>query len=157
MDDSDSEPQRRRVLQYTASLSLAGLAGCLGGGTGEEPTPEPTEPAPLDLPADKENCVSHDGIERDPNDLISKEAAQYQRSPNYRGESGYIEMCANCRYFCPVTSNGENGGCSEVAGGILSQHWCGLWQPTERLSNLNRSSASRWAWDRTDLERIEDQ
>lgn len=155
MDDEESDKSRRRFLQTTGSISLIGLAGCLapsGGGKHGSDYEKPQDD--LTMPEGQENCVSINGIERDPNALTAKEAADYQRSPNYQGDSGNIEMCANCQYFCPVSPPNKVGACSLVDGGIHSQHWCAFWQPTEYVSNLDRrsSGANPWPSEESDSE-----
>lgn len=127
MDGDDSNGSRRLFLRLTGSASLLGLAGCLGGGGhGGEDHPEEID---LDAPVPDSdvNCTSIDGHERNPDDLRSKEDAAYQHHPQ-----GY-QLCANCQFFCPGSTD-EVGACTEVAGRIRSQHWCALYQPTERLN-----------------------
>lgn len=46
MDDFDGTISRRAVLAGTGGLATVGLAGCLGGGSGERPTPDEQLPTP---------------------------------------------------------------------------------------------------------------
>lgn len=150
MDEDSSEDgsdkSRRRFLLATGSMSLVGLAGCLGSGGGGHHGDGHHSEKPqdnLEMPEGRETCVSIGGVERDPGGVSSKDAAQYQKHPNYQGDSGYIEMCANCRFFCPVNSPDKVGACAAVDGGIHSQHWCALWQAAENVENLDRPSAGQ--------------
>jgi hypothetical protein len=73
---------------------------------------------------------SIDGIERDPNDLLTREEAAYQCHPQ-----GY-QLCANCTYFIPgkpkETGSG-NGACAIVEGVVRSRDYCARYEPAERL------------------------
>jgi len=153
MDEDESDKSRRRFLRATGSVSLIGLAGCLGGGGGADHGSD-YEPLQTDLtlPEGAQECVSIDGIQRDPEGLTSKEAADYQSNPNYTGESGNLEMCANCQFFCPVNPPDKVGACAIVEGGIHSQHWCAFWQATNHVENMGRRSASRTPWATTGSE-----
>jgi len=140
----DSPLSRRQLLGVAAGASFGGLAGCLDT-TGTTTPPPEIRPDLRDapLPEELENCVSIDGLERRSEGLNAKEDVNYQFSPDYTGDSGYIEMCANCTFFCPGTGAETPGGCTEVEGGIRSQDWCALWQPYSRLEERERSGARR--------------
>jgi hypothetical protein len=90
-------------------------------------------------PEGEENCVSQNGFERSPNDVTPKEEVAYQFHPNYLGQGNVIQMCANCRFFCPANPPNEIGACSEVDGGIRSQDWCALWQAADHLERRDRN------------------
>lgn len=139
---SDHHKSRRAFLKTTGAASLVGVAGCLGGHEttdGNETTAGVSPANMASLPEGQEECVSVDGIERK-DELLSKDGAAYQYSPNFQGSSGghnskNVEMCANCRFYCPPNPPNKVGACTEVEGPISSQHWCGLWQPREELTD----------------------
>lgn len=144
MDDDKIPVTRRQLLGTTGSLSLAGFAGCLAGKKKEVPD-RPVNYQDAPLPEGAENCVSNGGGERDPEALTAKDEIDYRFQPNYLGESGFIEMCANCQFFCPGEEfDAKVGACSQVAGGIRSQDWCALWQPAENVSSLDQSGARHY-------------
>lgn len=132
---------RRRLLEATGSVSLAGLAGCVE--TTNSTAPErPTDDRDAPLPEGAEECVSTMGEERDPAQVSAKEEVDYQFHPQYTGASGFMEMCANCRFFCTAGSlDAEVGACTVVEGGVRSQDWCALWQPVDGLEERERSGA----------------
>ena len=143
MGDDNSTLSRRRLLATTGALSMTGFAGCLGsgdgGGHGDE---QPSEERDRSLPEGAETCVSTEGIERSPDSLSAKEDVAYQFHPNYTGASGFIELCANCQFFCPGNQFDSGvGACAAVEGGIYSQDWCALWQPVQGLEDRERSGA----------------
>lgn len=130
MEDCDSEGSRRRFLRLAGGASVVGLAGCIG--TEEAPTGD-ARPADWcldeledEVPEALATAESIDGIERDPENVRPKEDVAYQCS-----SEGY-QLCANCQFFVPPAGD-YVGACTEVAGEIASQHWCGIYQPTERL------------------------
>lgn len=142
MPDDSSEWSRRRLLELTGGASLVGLSGCTVFGDYSADTsfgdlkqkPEDQhkgkwEGYDLDqpVPEEMETCVSQEGIERDPNDLTSKEDAAYV----HHAES--YQLCANCAFFCPSETKETVGACTEVEGLIQSQHWCALWEPAGDL------------------------
>jgi len=136
MDRDRTALSRRQLLATTGGVSLVGLAGCLQATPPGEPS-EDLRDAPL--PEGAEECVSVDGEQRDPEAVSAKEDVAYQFHPDYTGASGYIEMCANCRFFCSGGTLGSNiGACTVVEGGIRSQDWCALWQPVEALEARDR-------------------
>ena len=142
MDRTGSRLSRRRLLGAATGATFVGLAGCIDT-TGTTPIPEVREDdRDAGLPDDAEECVSIDGFERDPDAVSAKEDVAYQFHPAYEGASGYVEMCANCRFFCTGASlDAEIGACTEVEGGIRSQDWCALWQPTESVEERDRQGA----------------
>jgi hypothetical protein len=143
MERDSKRISRRRLLETTGVVSMTGLAGCLGDGDDAGAEPEPTpEPRDRSLPEGAETCVSTEGIERDPGAVSPKEDVAYQFHPNYLGASGFIELCANCQFFCPGHQfDTEIGACAAVEGGIYSQDWCALWQPVQGLEERERSGA----------------
>lgn len=142
--ENDGPPiSRRRVLGAATGVSFVGLAGCLTLTGTTDPPAEAPDDRDEPLPDGLETCESIDGIERDPDELQAKEDVGYQFHPAYTGGSGFIEMCANCRFFCPGRESAPVGGCTEVEGGIRSQDWCALWQPHEGLEERERSGGRR--------------
>ncbi len=133
---------RRELLQIAGGASLVGLSGCLfiedtTSDTGfdrlrsvpADQKPGPREPFDVDqpVPDGMEECVSIEGVERDPDDLMSKEDVAYETNPrNY-------QLCANCSFFCPSQTTDPFGACTEVEGAVASQHWCAIWDPARGL------------------------
>lgn len=141
MGTDDSTLSRRHLLGTASSLSLVGLAGCLDATTNVSPKLSVKE-TETSLPEGYETCVDQSGGQRDPDSLSAKDEVQYQNSPAYTGESGFIEMCANCKFYCSGGDIDANvGACSQVEGKIGSQHWCALWQPVQGLEEQDRSGA----------------
>lgn len=141
MEERKTPPSRRQFLRLGIVLPLGGLAGCLDTtGTGDPPE-EGLDLRDSPVPDELEDCVSIDGIERRSEGLNAKEDVDYQFHPEYTGESGHIEMCANCTFFCPGTGLEPVGACTEVEGGVRSQDWCALWQPWEGVADAERSGA----------------
>lgn len=139
--DSDDGPNRRRILQLMGTASVTALAGYagLGGNSAEAATPDSrpsdwcVEEYGVEPPDVFRTATSIDGIERNPNDLSSREEAAYQCHPQ-----GY-QLCANCRFFIPGKPGevGDGiGACAIVEGRMRSQDWCALYQETERLSEF---------------------
>ncbi len=141
MDNNNTPLSRRQLLGATGSLSLVGLAGCIETTNSVAP-PRTIDDRDAPLPDGAEECVSTMGEERDPDNVSAKDDVDYQFSPNYVGGSGFMEMCANCRFFCTGASlNAEVGACTVVEGGVRSQDWCALWQPVDGLEERERSRA----------------
>lgn len=133
---------RRRLLTTASAVSMAGLAGCMGGGGDADGSEPPTDERDRTLPEGAESCVSTMGVERESGGLSAKDDVDYQFHPNYSGASGFMEMCANCRFFCPGNQFGtEVGACAVVEGGIYSQDWCALWQAVDQLEERERSGS----------------
>ncbi|MFC7071818.1 hypothetical protein ACFQJ7_10255 [Halovenus rubra] len=145
MTNDNDDLSRRRLLATTGTLSLTGLAGCLGSGGGggsDHGDKQLSDQRDRSLPDGAETCVSTQGIERDLEGLSAKEDVGYQFHPNYTGASGFIELCANCQFFCPGNQfDAGVGACAAVEGGIYSQDWCALWQPVEGLEERDGSGA----------------
>lgn len=138
---------RRQFLRTTGVASLVGVAGCLE--EAERAESDGTATASVGdanmapLPENEQQCLSIDGIERTPDNVIPKESAEYQYAPEFQGRDGghaskNVEMCANCRFYCPPNPPNKVGACTEIEGSVSSQHWCGLWQPTERLDDADQ-------------------
>lgn len=132
-----SKKSRRRFLQLSGTVSLAGVAGCIGGENGghgkdvDERAPdwcldELSDPVPEVF----ETAESVDGVQRNPDDLTSKEDAGYQC--HNQGQ----QLCANCTFFIPAKpgeTGNKIGACTEVEGGIRSVDWCSLYSVADRL------------------------
>lgn len=143
MERDESDRPRRWFLRATGAASMAGAAGCFGddgadGDDGEDGDDEDSQ-ACLDkledtVPEIYETAESIDGIERDPNELNTREEAAYQCYP-----SGY-QLCANCRFFIPAkpteADTGDAGACAIVEGLVRSRDWCALYQPNNNLESF---------------------
>lgn len=143
---TDHERKRRRFLQLASGVSLGALAGCLQlGGTEGEAEADVSRP---DNWCVEENDVevadtfkteeSIDGIERDPDDLLTREEAAYQCYPQ-----GY-QLCANCKYFIPGKPNetgSGDGACAIVEGVVRSRDYCARYEPAERLQSYPSPTA----------------
>ena len=133
MDEPPSEASRRRMLRLAGTAPVVGLAGCLGTEEEEDDSqserPEDWCLDELDdtVPEELETAESGDGVERDPDEVRSKEEVAYQCSP--RG----FQLCANCRLFIRGGEFGTAGACTDVEGEIASQHWCAIYEPADRL------------------------
>jgi hypothetical protein len=136
--DTDETPKRRRFLQLASGASLGALAGCMQfGGSGGHAEVDAGRPEDWCV---EENDVevadvfvtaeSIDGIQRDPDELNTREEAAYQCHPQ-----GY-QLCANCQFFIPAKpgeTGHDEGACAIVEGQVRSRDWCALYQPTEDL------------------------
>lgn len=148
-DDRPNEPEtestdvdlsnRRRFLQIAAGASAVGLAGCqlLDEPVDDEEPPRPSDWCIEEFDVEVDDVFttaeSIDGIQRDPDDLTTREGAAYQCHPQ-----GY-QLCANCRYFIPgkpAETGSGFGACAIVEGVVRSQDWCALYQETERLAEF---------------------
>ena len=145
---------RRQFLQATGAASLVSVAGCLESGAPDnDESSEDEEDGEPDLgsanmpaiPESQEECVSIGGEKRNPAGVSPKESVNYQYYPNFGGgddpqgsdahSSENVQMCANCRYYCPPKAeDGNAGACALVDGSISSQHWCAVWAPVEESS-----------------------
>lgn len=132
MDEDESYRSRRRFLKLTGSASLVGFAGCLGQDDHENPS-QREEGWCLEELADESvneaeaTAESVDGVQRNPDDLTSKEEAGYKC-----GAQG-AQLCANCHYFIPSSDSDTIGACAIIDGPIRSQDWCALYEPADRL------------------------
>lgn len=131
MSGHDRQEPRRRFLRFAGVASIAGAAGCLGGSEdegddfGNRPDDWCLEELDETPPEDLRTAESIDGIERDPEDVRTKEEVAYQCHPE--GE----QLCANCRFFVP--GDGYFGACTEVDGEVRTQDWCAVYAPADRL------------------------
>lgn len=125
---------RRQFLLASGQASLVGLAGCFGGESDGRPTATDRRPEGWCLeelsesvPDRYRTAESIDGIQRNPDELTTKDDAEYQCSPQ-----GY-QRCTNCKFYVWDQTGDNVGACTEVEGEIRSQDWCALYEPTEDL------------------------
>lgn len=140
MTDETGETRRRFLVLATAGAA-GGLAGCAGGGGEETESPteaespteieSPTEAGsptgteggggtgtPESVPAEYETATSLGGTQRDPDALSSKEAVQYQSTPNEG------QRCSDCQFFITDMNGDGLGACAIVEGTIDPEGWC---------------------------------
>ncbi|WP_049917638.1 high-potential iron-sulfur protein [Haloferax denitrificans] len=148
---------RRRFLELAGSGAVVGIAGCLGGGGGqqetetESETEATTEAADDDHDEERPEGVSAEEFERgpvpepyrtalsqanerrDPDDLFTKEAVKFQEADD-AVEAGLTEAgrnCGNCAEYIPDKNGDGFGACAKVEGYIGSEDWCSLWESIE--------------------------
>ena len=126
---------RRRFVRRSGYVSLLALAGCVQR-TSDEGSPTPTrsddwclEEVGSDVRDDYRTAESIDGIQRDPDELLSKADAAYQCFP--QGP----EQCSNCRFFVPYRTPEDIGACTEIEGEVRTLDWCARYEPTDRLDD----------------------
>ena len=107
---------RRSLLRSVGSLSLVGIAGCVGA-SGPEKLQGP-------VPAAYRTATSQGGSKRDTDTLNSKGNANYASDVSQREQT-----CANCRYYIPDENDDGLGACSIVEGYIEPDAWCTLYAP----------------------------
>lgn len=86
---------------------VVSVAGCAGSGGGDE-----------SVPSAYETATSIGGQKRDPNNLQSKDAVQYQDEP----KNG--QRCADCKYYIKDKNGDGLGACTIVKGKISPDGWC---------------------------------
>jgi hypothetical protein len=140
--DSDGGSKRRRFLQLASTASVGALVGCIGsesgGHEGEAAAGRAddwcVEENNVEVPDALKTAESVDGIERNPDELNTREEAAYQCYP-----SGY-QLCANCRFFIPAkpdeADTGDAGACAIVEGLVRSRDWCALYRPNNDLESF---------------------
>lgn len=116
---------RRSYLKYAGVAAVTALAGCSGGGDGDEPEPNHDVPHPNDgsVPDAEATGVAFEGEERNPDAVQSKDAdtVEFQHTPN--GD----QYCGNCEEFVPDENGDGFGACLKVAGKINPCDWCALY------------------------------
>ncbi|MCQ4333900.1 hypothetical protein KM295_10485 [Natronomonas sp. F2-12] len=139
--DGGETPKRRRFLQLASTASIGALVGCLQSGGGQSEAAAETgrpddwcvEENDVEVPDSLKTATSVDGVERDPNDINTRQEAGYQCYPQ-----GYA-LCANCTYFIPgkpaETGMGD-GACAIVEGIVRSRDYCALYEPNEDLEEF---------------------
>lgn len=125
---------RRQFLQFSGYLSVVGLAGCVGGESGDEPTATEQrtkgwclEELSETVPERYRTAESIDGIQRNPDEVATKADADYQCHPE-----GY-QRCTNCKFYVQDQTGDDVGACTVVEGEIRSQDWCALYETTDEL------------------------
>lgn len=144
---SDREEKTRRyVLRLTGATTIAGLAGCAGGGQrsdgqqggqrgggrrdggqqggqqggggGQQGTRRQSGRGLGPVPDEYETATAQGGMQRDPEKLQTKQALNYQSTPN----DG--EQCSDCRFYIPDKNGDGLGACTLVEGKIEPEGWC---------------------------------
>lgn len=113
MEDPETYP-RRRVLHLAGLGIVIGIAGCTGDGGGDE-----------SVPSAYKTATSIGGQKRDPNNLQSKDALQYQDTP----KNG--QRCADCTYYIKDKNDDGQGACTLVEGKISPDGWCSSFAPNK--------------------------
>lgn len=145
--DDGTTPKRRRFLQLASTASIGALVGCLqsGGGHGEaaaEARPDDwcVEENNVEVAESLRTAESIDGVQRNPEELNTREEAGYQCYPQ-----GYA-LCANCTYFIPgkpaETGMGD-GACAIVEGIVRSRDYCALYAPNEDLEEFPNTDTAQ--------------
>lgn len=118
MSYGDQTMRRRTVLALLGTGSALAVAGCGGdGGDGADGDDTPTDQGD-EVPSEYRTATSLNGNERDPDQLSTKEAVNYQEEP----EDG--DKCADCRYYIEDKNGDGLGACSLVDGKINPEGWC---------------------------------
>lgn len=122
---ADGDRLRRRTVLGLSALTLtAALAGCRGGGSADGTgTPSCRERAPEDLsgPVPEEYRTAKAQVNeytRNPDELLSKEQAGYQREPKFEN------ACRDCGKFVPDENGDCLGACVRVEGYVEPWGWC---------------------------------
>jgi hypothetical protein len=102
-----NEQSRRRMLQLAGATATGLLAGCGGGGDGGGGVPDQYRTA-----------ASQGGQQRDPENLATKDALNYQDSPKND------QRCSGCTYYIEDKNGDGMGACTLVEGTIDPEGWC---------------------------------
>ncbi|WP_396611369.1 high-potential iron-sulfur protein [Haloferax sp. S1W] len=154
---SFSDETRRRFLQLAGGGTVVSLAGCLGGDGGQEETTTTTtttteaeedgqeheEELPEGVseeefvhgpvPEAYRTALSQAGEKRNPDELFTKEATQFQEATE-AVEAGLAQEgqdCGNCAEYIPDKNGDGFGACARVEGYIDPEDWCSLWESIE--------------------------
>ncbi|WP_411967471.1 hypothetical protein [Haloferax sp. YSSS75] len=145
---------RRRFLQLAGSGTVISLAGCLGGGGGQQETETtaPTQETGEDeheeelpegvseeefehgpVPEQYRTALSQANEERDPDQLLTKEDVQFQEADDAFEAGLAVEgsNCGNCAEYIPDKNGDGFGACAKVEGYIDPGDWCVLWESIE--------------------------
>lgn len=135
MSDDGPTSARRRFLKLTGITTLIGLAGCAGGGGGGDGDSGGGDGGGGDggdggqglgpVPEEYETATSIGGMQRDPDNLQTKEALSYQSSP----KNG--QQCSDCTYYIEDQDGDGLGACAIVEGKIEPSGWCASFAPVE--------------------------
>jgi hypothetical protein len=138
---SDGKSKRRRFLQLASTASVGALVGCIGSESGGQEAEAAAgraddwcvEENDVEVPDALKTAESVNGVERNPDELNTRQEAAYQCYPQ-----GYA-LCANCTYFIPAkpgeADTGDAGACAIVEGLVRSRDYCALYQPNEDLES----------------------
>ncbi|ELZ80331.1 high-potential iron-sulfur protein [Haloferax larsenii] len=155
---SVSDETRRRFLHLAGSGTVVSLAGCLGGdGEQAETTTTATEttteaedegdehdeelPEGVSeeefvsgpVPEEYRTALSQADEGRNPDELFTKEATQFQEATD-AVEAGLAQEgqdCGNCAEYIPDKNGDGFGACARVEGYIDPADWCSLWESIE--------------------------
>lgn len=122
---------RRAFLEGAGGLAVVGVAGCLGGGVADEERPPGVSEAEFErgpVPEAYRTATSQGGERRDPDRLVTKQAAKFQEADE-TVEAGLAEAgqrCANCHEFIPDVNRRERRRLRGVRRGRGLRRWRGL-------------------------------
>lgn len=109
-------PTRRRLLRLAGVTATVAVAGCGGGnGDGGDGNGDGGDDT---VPDQYRTATSQGGQERDPDGLSSKDALNYQDSPN----DG--DQCSGCTFYITDMNGDGMGACTLVEGNIDPEGWC---------------------------------
>lgn len=127
--------RRRAVLELSALSLTAALAGCSSGdGDSSDSEPETCqEQAPSDLSGPvpetyREATAQVEDYTRNPDELMSKETADYQHEPKFGNK------CETCAKFVLDRNDDCLGACVRVEGLIEPWGWCENYQDASGVS-----------------------
>lgn len=131
------EKTRRYFLRLTGATTIAGLAGCSGGGDGGggggggggQGGGSGGGQGDQDLgpvPDEYKTATAQGGMTRDEANLQTKEALSYQSTP----KNG--QQCSDCRYYITDKNGDGLGACTLVEGKIEPEGWCVSFAPTSQ-------------------------
>jgi hypothetical protein len=119
---------RRRFLQVTGTVAVAGVAGCAGGGGGGDggdgsgddgqATPQQSGQELGPVPDEYVTATAQDGTRRSPDSVATKQAVTYQSEPR----DG--QQCTDCTFYIPDKNGDGLGACAVVEGTIEPEGWC---------------------------------
>lgn len=135
----DGPNARRRFLKLTGATTLFGLAGCAGGGGGGGGGGDGGDGGGDGgdggggggggdlgpVPSEYETATAIGGMERDPDNLQTKAALNYQSTP----KNG--QQCTDCRYWIEDMNGDGLGACALVEGKIEPEGWCASYAPQQ--------------------------
>jgi hypothetical protein len=107
---------RRRFLVLAGTACAGAIAGCSGGGDGNGSDLGP-------VPSEYETATSIGGTQRDPESLSTKNAVDYQSSPNAGNQ------CSGCTFYIEDIDGDGVGACAIVEGEIEPEGWCASFAP----------------------------
>ena len=130
MAEYDPVTRRRCLLGVAGTVAALSLSGCSGDGDdggdgGATPTPTATET----VPDEYRTATALNGQERDPRNLSTKDAVNYQSEPS--GE----KQCSNCRFYVTDKNGDGQGACAIVEGTIAPDAYCVSYSPHEEAES----------------------